>query len=364
MAVGAAPAAFGATQTGWGTVSTPSSTPPASCADVNSPYDYTQQAASKCFATDPLVSVSSFADGGTEYAYRQASGALAYITVPPAGFDPINATAGELMQYGLPARPTDPLALLEWQSEMSKAWWATPPNFLAQLPGSEPPAGSIPNLGSNALAAPALESPNATSPYAALSYSTYAGWGTGIPGQAGTSADSTFLDPSYSQTCSPNGYSVWSGLQDGYGDFGQDGVLTQNGTPPYTASNEAFWEFWVLGTEQQYGLLQKIPAGDWARANDNYTGSAFTGTVTNVTTGQVTGWSAPYSGRAPTQAEVFVEHPAGYNLSDFGAITVRAASADGTELSWNPFIETASDGSMTTNAIGNGGAFSVSWNHC
>ena len=49
----------------------PIATPPANCASMGSPYDYTQQAASKCYATDPLIGVTALPDGGASYNYLQ-----------------------------------------------------------------------------------------------------------------------------------------------------------------------------------------------------------------------------------------------------------------------------------------------------
>ena len=71
--------------------------------------------------------------------------------VPPPGFDPVNATAAQLEEYGLPARPSSLAALVEWQNEMSRAWWATPASFIAELSasfatevGSRAQSGAVP----------------------------------------------------------------------------------------------------------------------------------------------------------------------------------------------------------------------------
>ena len=56
--------------------------------------------------------------GGHRYVW-DASGEIITAYVPPPGFDPLTATTSQLAEYAFPARPTDPQALLAWQTQMS-----------------------------------------------------------------------------------------------------------------------------------------------------------------------------------------------------------------------------------------------------
>jgi len=316
----------------------PLQTPPSDCGLMTSPYDYTQQAASACYVTDPLVSVTTLPDGGTQYTYRQTSGLLASETVPPAGFDPANAPASELAEYGLPPRPASFVALVDWQNEVSKDWWPTPPAFLAELPAAQqsppPPAGP----GGN-----------------------FAGWAGHITANYGSSTSDVYTEPHLGSSCSNDGVAVWGGLGAGSEVFGQDGTQSDTGH----GSHVGFWQVWAGGTEEGTGVLQTVAAGDSMRANVNYPANEFTGTLTDVSTGKVEGWSFGVFGSAPSQAEAVVEHQPGFSLTNFGTTNFASSSGDGQPLNnLDPSKYTPGDGSMSTSSLGGGGSFSVHYVHC
>jgi hypothetical protein len=65
---------------------------------------------------------------GKEFTYEQP--------IPPPGFDPLKATAGELAEYDFPARPKDTETLDEWQETM-ESYKETVPSNLCIAPRSE-----------------------------------------------------------------------------------------------------------------------------------------------------------------------------------------------------------------------------------
>ena len=104
---------------------------PATCSQMASPYDYTAQAASKCFTIQPLISVTPLPGGGSDYSYAATSGQTVSEPVPPTEFDALTATAAQLQEYALPPRPSSLEALAQWTSLMARATYAQPPRFLA-----------------------------------------------------------------------------------------------------------------------------------------------------------------------------------------------------------------------------------------
>lgn len=199
----------------------PIATPPANCAAMSSPYDYTQQAASKCYTTDPSVGVSVLPDGGRSYNYLQ-NGQVVSEPVPPAGFDILTASAAELERYGLPARPASEPDLSEWQNEFRNARFATPPPFLAEVPRS--------------LAIPPPLAPSGVSPLYTnarfAGYSTYAG--------SFTAGSALYTEPGLrGVSCSSPAIAIWSGIGSSSSIFGQDGTLSL----PYD-NHHTFWQVW------------------------------------------------------------------------------------------------------------------------
>ena len=65
----------------------------------------------------PLAGVTSLPDGGRIYQYR-VGGEISSVPVPPAGFDPLTASARRLDTYGLPERPAGGTARTRWTAQM------------------------------------------------------------------------------------------------------------------------------------------------------------------------------------------------------------------------------------------------------
>ena len=352
----------------------PITTPPTNCASVASPYAYTQGAASKCFVTDPLVSVTPLPDGGMEYVYRQASGDLVSEPVPPAGENLASLSAAQLDEYGLPPRPTSAVALVDWDQAMSGEQFETPPAFLAEVPPAQ------------------LESPpapaNPASPAASCSgnvctlYGTFAGWETsyyiGQPHTVMAHGSDEYKEPHlYGTSCPTPGLSTWTGIGNTGTIFGQDGTDSFSGGVQHTE----FWETWDAsgGSFHGTGYLSTVPVGDTVRANVNYSNGTVSGTVTNVTTGKVRGWSdSGLTGAAPDTADGIAEKVGGYDLANFGnspGLTFLDSTGNGVALNnqppWdghpaplNQFdIQSGSSVANSSTITGNG-SFTIQQEHC
>jgi hypothetical protein len=92
-----------------------------------------------------LTGTARLADGGTPATYAIPGAAPINENVPPAGFDPLTATASELSQYGLSPEPpaSEPEAQAHWLSmvgHMKTPAAATP--FLVGVPGVHNSYGS------------------------------------------------------------------------------------------------------------------------------------------------------------------------------------------------------------------------------
>jgi hypothetical protein len=258
--------------------------------------------------------------------------------VPPAGFNALTASASQLAEYALPPRPTSLDQLAQWNAEMSRAWYTTPSAFLAEVPAAQ----------------------QAVPPAAAPGQNTrFGGWETSVGSY--TSSSATYIEPTLYGTSCPNpGLAVWSGIGDNIGPFSQDGT-----TEP---GNNGFFQAYDSGVEESTGTLFSIPAGDTVRANVNYKNNETYGTLTNVTIGQVQGWSLPlFDGINPQTVEALVEDVGTENLANFGTLSSTASSGNGNALNTlNVFKQTINQGSAsaTTNAIGANGSFTVHQTHC
>lgn len=77
----------------------------------------------------PVQKVLSLKGGGNAYVYDVA-GVRTTDLVPPAGFDPLTASASQLAEYGYPPRPSGGQALKTWMMFMSKAHPAADPGYM------------------------------------------------------------------------------------------------------------------------------------------------------------------------------------------------------------------------------------------
>lgn len=321
-----------------GAEANPLSAAPSDCAAMASPYAYTQQAASKCYATDPQVGVSLLADGGLSYNYLQ-NGQIVSEPVPPADFDVLTASPAELERYGLPARPASGLALTEWQNDYRHARFATPPAFLAEVPSaagiSQPP--------------PPL--------YASARFAGYQASGSF------TTGSTRYTEPGLRPvSCGNPAVSTWSGIGSSTSSFGQDGTYSLP-----NSNHHAFAQAWKANSGfYSYSVaLFTAAARDSIRANVNYSSGTFSGTVTDVTTGVVNGWNSGggYSG-TPNSAEAILEQLQGYDMADFGNVPFSYSQGNGTSLAALGASPDYNSPNTSTGGINGSGGFNVSWNHC
>jgi hypothetical protein len=307
---------------------------------MGSPYDYTQQAASTCYTTDPLIGVTALPDGGASYNYLQ-NGRVVSEPVPPAGFDILTASAAALARYGLPARPVSEPELSEWQSDYRNARFATPPRFLAEVPSalafSQPP--------------PPL--------YANGRFAGYETTGTG----SYTAGSTRFTEPSlHPESCTSPAIATWTGIGSSSSSFGQDGTYSLPNN-----NHNAFAEAWQAGagTYTYAVTLFRASANDSIRANVNDNSGTFSGTVTDVTTGVVNGWNSGggYTG-TPNTAEALLEQLAGYSMANFTNLALSYSQGNGTSMASLPHTVLTDSPNTTVDAVNGSGGFNVSWTHC
>jgi hypothetical protein len=158
------------------------------------------------------------------------------VTVPPAGFDPLAASASRLRRYGFPPRPSEPTALQRWKELYPKSGidYVVPDMCQTTLPVTHKPHWT----GNDGAASPLVSLPPSDN------------WSGGIAQQAAGNPSFTFADvkwtePTFSASCpTMSGYTIWSGLG-GYnsgtnGGLLQAGVDNLGGTGPN--SDYAWWE--------------------------------------------------------------------------------------------------------------------------
>ena len=69
---------------------------------------------------------------GTSGPITITTGQLHYmISPPPAGFNPLTASAATLAEYDFPARPTNPISLARWTTAMKHATHYVAPDLIA-----------------------------------------------------------------------------------------------------------------------------------------------------------------------------------------------------------------------------------------
>jgi hypothetical protein len=101
---------------------------------------------------------------GGSYAEQQLGRTKSYpepqlsVQNPPAGFNPMKASNGDLRKYGFPIRPTDPTALQGWTQAMEHfKYLVTPIIFVDRNPSHVTPLQGgifIPSSGTGATPSP------------------------------------------------------------------------------------------------------------------------------------------------------------------------------------------------------------------
>jgi hypothetical protein len=306
-----------------------------------SSYEYTQAAASKCYTTHALVSVNVLPNRAKYYNYVEHGRTISDV-LPPPDFDILTASADDLERYGLPARPDTQPALSEWENDYRGVQWVTPPPFIAEVP-------------------PAVQS----SPPPLYPNARFAGWAAL---GSFTSSYATYNEPGLKPVSCPSpSIAIWSGI--GANVNGTASSFGQSGTYSLPNNNHnAFGEAWVAGATSPTdfsGVLFNASAYDGMRANVNYSGGTFTGTVTDVTAHKVQGWG-PWSGfnGTPNSADAFVEQLQGYDMANFGTVTFTQSQGNSTPLTNFGPVSVQNSPNATAGSINGSGGFTVTYGHC
>lgn len=215
--------------------------------------------------------------------------------LPPASFNPLNASDAVLQLYDFPPRPHDPAGLQQWVARMSHFKSVARP-------------GMCQTRRRNLLGQGSATSANWSGPLA-----------TDLSGEI-TDVAGTFQQTSFDSPCATNsGYSTWPGI-----GGSNTGSLLQDGTDVGQSSVNDIYAWWeALST--QYFIYETIfsgftvNAGDTINAETDYeaggTGKAYF-TIFNLTTGQNVSTSFTTLGGYPasnywdgTTAEFINERP-------------------------------------------------------
>lgn len=331
--------------------------------------------------------------GGENYSYTLSDGRVMNDPVPPSGFNPLDATAEQLAEYDLPARPTSGSELSAWNTQMSTFKSKSVPTSTRDafdfLKMSQPEGGGFVTNGT------------ATAP----------NWGgyNAVGGSPGTNAYVAIKDelkvPSvgYTSSCSsiygvPIMGSSWIGL--GGGTNGSTALIQQGlewcegGYMSSSPGWEMFGEALNSSNQNPPGPLCGVStiqsAGDQLYMNMSYQSSSQTAYfyIDNVTTGVITSCSSGisssyYDGSTADwiNEQVFgnlcinaLVNYSSYNFND--AYTELSSSGSWTSLGsqTNAQIYTATTpptspqywdqtpGSIGNDSYGTNDSFSMTWN--
>jgi hypothetical protein len=275
-------------------------------------------------------------DGSITDTYTFADGVVAKSITPPPGFNPLLASDEQLVEYGLPPRPTGSAAALAQWTQAMAAWKGAPtPKLAVKL---SHPASQTNDTNGNG---------NWTGYVNTSSQQTYSG------------AESTFAAPNVGPSCGfnpvsgetggPGGMSIWTGLG---GLFSQQ--LIQSGITageslvggPGPTVWQPFWEMiatinggnYNLGPDLLKSVNQSaavaINPGNTVWSKTTYDTSSGTATyfVENETSGQSSSFSVSNTFYGPTSdfydgssADFVTEDPAnGYDLVPFSEFSMTA----------------------------------------
>jgi hypothetical protein len=148
--------------------------------------------------------------------------------------------------------------------------------------------------------------------------------GYAVTGTSFTSAKASWTVPTVNCTKTPNTYAAfWVGL-DGWTSSTVEQTGTDSDCDGKTASYYAWYEFYPAGSVEITSV--KVSPGNHMSASVTYTGSEFTISIANETTGKTYSKSGRVSGAARSSAEWIAEAPCCTNrggilpLSDFGTV--------------------------------------------
>lgn len=307
------------------------STTPAPCGTSFNPYHYSAAADAACglsvFQREKTVHLSG---GGMAY-YYNVDGLQTVYNVPPKGFDFSTASPAEMKLYNIPAKPTNPTAVTEWNKMLSNLHLVTPPSFIVM---SKTSSQKYSNNWSGWMAGPSSSS-------------------------AYTTAEISYTEPTVQAndgTCSTNAESTWTGLG-GYGvlQLAQDGTAAGN-----ALVGVGQHQSWSEVRPTQTGMVaQTVDAtpGQQFIAYTGYTGgNDFVFYLDNVYTGYGTTFTVNANGYNGATADFVMERPSNNNvptnLSNFGTWFVNYAWVNGTNVPVGDFYNNPID--MTSNGASTG----------
>jgi hypothetical protein len=236
----------------------------------------------------PLARITTFDDGGLDYQFDTPAGVVES-PIPPVGLNILTATADQLEQYGLPARPAALTDLAEWVTSTT----AMVVSLLADLPtlcwDDSAPIVAQPN--SEVLFSTTAGQINTTYMKADI-------WaGESVRPASGvtyTNVSGKFVQPSRLTSCSGSRESTWVGIGGARARADGSAGLIQAGTAYGPSGAPVAWYEWVgndaagnpIGVTQQSFSGITVHPGDQMSFQVQYVASTHRATFTanNLTT--------------------------------------------------------------------------------
>lgn len=266
-----------------------------------------------------LQAVRPLPGGGSSYRY-DVDGRSVAMLVPPAGFNPLTASAAKLAEYGFPTRPRSGQALRSWLFSMRRAHMLRPPDYLVSGPGAA--AFSPDTLGKpSGLPASSCSGTPSNNPCWAGNVAT---------GHTYTNVYADWLEPTITKAdCStPQAEGTWAGL----GGVSTD-PLVQAGTQDGAGgtAHQAWWE--LTPGAAVFEPLYATVGGEF-HVNIEQTSSGYSIFLENDYTGSSLPAIKVSTGDDGSTAEFIVEDPNGGEkassptyLIRFGTFEVEDAEA-------------------------------------
>lgn len=323
------------------------------------------------------TSVEPLPGGGSAYNYS-INGTTVTFPVPPAGFNPLTASAAQLAEYGFqPQPPVDSPNYASWHEAMSN-YRTTPVPDISTLNTQTSSLASQPGTGGTSGATYAT--------------SAWAGWIAHASSNRYVAAEMDVTEPTVSTPCAgPDAMAQWVGL----GGWGTSTTLAQTGVEvPTTALGLcsstssgycAWYEYLNSGNNVGPKIMGNVTinAGDamhfyiaYSTSNgqinfyvaDNTTGTQQSVLIKNVGSSYYDGHSADFIG---------AERPdiSGTGLKKFTTINASNSYGETTGGSWESISSSpdpiksdlvySGDTLATTGSLnGSGTGFSVTWQQC
>ena len=323
-----------------------------------------------------MSAVTPMPGGGEDYVY-DIDQTEANFFVPPTGFQPADATAGQLAEYGFPPRPSDGPALSSWLTVMG-AYKTTPTPDISVV-------GATPDQADTQVSPATTVT---TNPY-------WAGWVANASSQRYVASQMSYVqrvgEPT---TCNDSSLAAWTGL----GGWGGSTNLVQDGTEaPTSATNLcsgtasgicAWYEYLNSTTNVGPKILSKVVINgndsmylyvaystSLGEINfyvaDNTTGTDQPLLITGVGSDYYDGSSADFIG-----AEGYRTSQYSPPITKFGTYTISSAEGETTSGTWenvgsapNP-IQIYMGSNVTGHELVNpgllsgGNSFPVTWDNC